>query len=353
VFGSRDKVAIGIDIGVNSIKLVELEGSYSQPKLLSWGAAKLMPGGFCESKITDFDAVGSALQRLLIQSGATGDIVVVSVSASQAITKILAVPNDLNELELEEQVYIEALQVIPYPLDEVCLDFAVIGPSATNSSDNEVLLVACRRSLIQEYINLIDKLGLRLSCIDIDTYALERVYRSKYRAPNIPVVGNTMLPVAIFDIGYSSTHLVILDSERVLYSRHQNFGASSLITEMGRKYALQDEAAEKLLYQSSLPSDCKIAILEPFVTNLRQEVEQALQFFYSSSAFSTLDHIILSGACSSLSYLAHALQEKSSMAVTVLDAVNRVEVTPGCQVIGELAPTLTIAYGLSLRGLKQ
>jgi type IV pilus assembly protein PilM len=346
LFRSKTKAVIGIDIGTHSIKLVELAGSYANPRVIAWGVAPLSAGAFSENAIANAELVADALNSLMIKSGAKGDAAAVAVSSSHAITKVLGMPSDISDLELEEQVSIEALHFIPYPIDEVNIDFEVLGQSAINDQENDVLLVACRRSIVDDYIDLIEGSELSLDYVDIDTYALERVYRSQNNLSSM-----SDQPVALFDIGSSSSHLMVVDDERVIYSRHQNFGAAQLIKLVRKEYGVSAEEAEEILVSSQPPGDFLTAVQEPFVEMLRQEVSRALQFFYSSSSFSNIDSIVLSGACCILSGLAGDLEVKMRAKVSVLDPFLNANVQTNREAITRASPALAIAYGLALRGL--
>jgi type IV pilus assembly protein PilM len=144
---------------------------------------------------------------------------------------------------------------------------------------------------------------------------------------------------------------MVLDDERVLYSRHQNFGASQLIKLIRKEYGVSAEEAEEILHSSQPPGDFLTAAQEPFVEMLRQEVSRALQFFYSSSSFSNIDSIVLAGSCSSLSGLAGDLEMKMRTKVSVLNPIASASVQVNRDAISKVAPSLSIAYGLSLRGL--
>lgn len=347
LFSSKSQAVIGIDIGTHSIKLVELAGSYAKPKVISWGVAPLPVGAFSENTIANSDLISDALNGLMVQAGVKGSNVAVAVSSSHAITKVIGMPTGLKDVEMEEQVSIEALHFIPYPIDEVNIDFEVIGPSASNEEENDVLLVACRRSIVDDYIDLIENSDLTVNYVDIDTYALERVYRSQNSLGR-----SSSQPVAIFDIGSTSSHLMVLDSERVLYSRHQNFGAAQLVKLIRKEYGVSAEEAEEILQSSEPPGDFMSAVQEPFVEMLNQEINRALQFFYSSSSFSNIDSVVLSGACCVLDGLAGDLEVKMRSKVSVLNPVADANVQSNRGAIANAAPGLAIAYGLSLRGLE-
>ena len=346
LFRTKSKAVIGIDIGTHSIKVVELAGSKANPRVIAWGVAPLPSGAFSENTIANAELIIEALNGLLHKSGAKGENAAVSISSSHAITKVLGMPNDISDLEMEEQISIEALHFIPYPIDEVNIDFEVLGPSAVNDQENDVLLVACRRSIVDDYIDLIEDSHLSLNYIDIDTYALERVYRAQNS-----LGANSDQPVALFDIGSASSHLMVVDDERVLYSRHQNFGAAQLIKLIRKEYGVSADEAEEILHSSQPPGDFLTAVQEPFVEMLRQEVSRSLQFFYSSSAFSNIDSVLISGSCCSLKGLAGDLEVKMRTKVSVLNPIANATVQINREAINSVAPGLSVAYGLSLRGL--
>ncbi len=346
LFSQKSKAVVGVDIGTHSVKVVELAGSLSNPRVVAWGVAPLPMGAFSENAITNAELIADVLSGLLVSSGVKGTDVAIAVSSSHAITKVLGMPADMNDLDLEEQISIEALHFIPYPIDEVNLDFEVLGPSTSNEEENEVLLVACRRTIVEDYIDLIEDLDLSLEYVDIDTYALERVYRSQNSLGS-----NSDEPVAIFDIGSSSSHLMVVDHERVLYSRHQNFGAAQLVKLVRKEYGVSADEAEEILNSSQPPADFLQAVQEPFVEMLRQEVSRALQFFYSSSSHSNIDSVVLSGACCSLAGMGGELELKLRSKVIVMNPFVDATVQSRREAVLAKAPALSIAYGLSLRGL--
>ena len=346
LFGSKSSSVVGVDIGSHSIKVVELSGSAAKPRVLAWGVAPIPADAFSENAIAKPEEIADVLNSLIVKAGIKSTDVAVSISSSHAITKILGMPADISELELEEQVSIEALHFIPYPIDEVNLDFQVLGKSQSNDQENDVLLVACRRTIVDSYIDLIESTGLNLKYVDIDTYAIERVFRSQ-----AGLSSSANAPVAIFDVGTSSSHLMVVDSERVIYSRHQNFGALQLVKLIRKEYGVSVDEANEILNSTQPPGDFVPAVQEPFVEMLHQEVGRALQFFYSSSSYSDIDSVVLCGACCGLDGLAEDLEVKLRAKVSVINPVASAAVQTNREGIKRMASSLSVAYGLSLRGI--
>lgn len=345
-FSPNVSSVIGLDIGTHSIKLVELGGSIASPKINAWGVAKTPENTFAENAITNVDQLAEAVRGLITQSGATSKIAAVAISSSHAITKVIGMPVEIGELELEEQVNIEALHFVPYPIDEVNIDFEVIGRAANNEQENDVLLVACRRAIVDEYIDLIEASDLQLKYVDIDTYALERVCRGQKR-----LVGESDDPLALFDIGTNTSHLILLDKQRVIYSRHQNFGGVQLIKQIRKEYGVSAEEAEGILNSAQLPGDFIASVQEPFAEQLQQEINRALQFFYSSSPHSSIDSLVLSGGCASLEGLAGDLEMKLRTKVSVLNPFSSARVMSNRSTVARYSASMSTAYGLALRGL--
>lgn len=346
LFRTKQTGVVGVDIGSRSIKLVELAGNYKRPKVIAWGIAPLPAGAFSDSTISDSDAISEALNQLLISTNAKSNNIAVAVSSSQAITKILGMPADMRKMELEEQVSVEALHFIPYPIDEVNIDFEVIGPSAQNADENDVLLVACRRSIVDDYIDVVEDIGLELRYVDIDTYALERAYRTQNNATI-----NAKTPIALFDIGSANSHLMVLDDERVIYSRHQSFGAADLVKLIRKEYDITADEAEEVLRTPKLPHDFNQKVQEPFVQMLQIELRRALQFFYSSSSVADVDHIVLAGATSALDGIELDLEKQMRTKVKTLDPLGNATIRARREAAKRVAPSLAVAYGLALRGL--
>lgn len=345
-FRSKATSVVALDIGTHSIKLVELGGSAANPKVTAWGMVPTPENTFTENAISNVDDLADAVRTLIAQTGATGEVASVAISSSHAITKVIGMPRDIGEVELEEQVSIEALHFVPYPIDEVNLDFEVIGPSKANDQEDDVLLVACRRAIVDEYIDLIEMSDLQLKYVDIDTYALERVCRGQTR-----VGEDNDAPLALFDIGANSCHLMLLDKERVIYSRHQNFGGSQLIKQIRKEYGVSAEEAEGILNSAQLPGDFLASVQEPFAEQLQQEISRSLQFFYSSSPHSGIDSLVLSGRCAGLEGIAGDLEVKLRSKVSVLNPFASARVMTNRSAANQAAPALATAYGLALRGL--
>lgn len=349
LFSNKPNAVVGVDIGPHSVKLVELSGSKAAPKLESFAIAPLAEGAFYENQIANIKVVADALNVALIKSDTAAKSVAVAISASQAIIKVLSVPAKISASELEEQVSIQALDFIPYPIEEVNLDFAVIGGSNANDYEDDVLLVACRSRIIDDYVELIESAGLSLDYVDIDSFSLERLYRLQCSSKC-----NAGLPVAILDINLTSSHLIITDDQSVVYSRCQRFGSEQLIDRACKEYGVFAADAEDLLMSSQLPENFKTKVLQPYIEYLSRKLSCALEDFYSSKQYSNIGRLLVTGATCNLNGLAEGLQAKLDTKVALL--IPKIQQIKNGQklnreLFSSVANECSIAFGLSLRGL--
>ena len=346
MFASKSKPLVGIDIGSSSVKLVELVMSSRKPRLAAWAIEPMPSGAISENTIANPTQVVETISKAITKSGSRAEDAAIAISSSHAITKVLSMPKDMKDYEIEEQVSVEALHFIPYPIEEVNLDFEVMGSSATSPDDeNDVLLVACRKTIVDAYVEALEESGLTPKIVDIDTYALERVYRSAD-----PFVASTEELTAIFDIGAITTHMTVVDGDRVLYTRHQSFGSKQLLQLVRKEYGVGAEEAEGLIVSAKPPADYYESVLLPFSKMVSQEISRALQFFYSSSMHSKVDNILLTGGCASLQGLNEEIENEIDFRTKVLDPFNTITLMGDRDTLERSSKLLTVATGLALRG---
>jgi type IV pilus assembly protein PilM len=348
LFKRKSKPIVGLDISSTSVKLVELSSQSTGYQVESFAICPLAFGVVVEKNINDVDAVADAIRQLLSKSRCKVKDVAVAVAGSAVITKVIDMPADLTEDTLEEQIIIEADQYIPFPLDEVAIDFEIQGQLNEDSNLMQVLLAACRKENIELRTAALEQAGLTPKVIDVEAYAIERA---------LPLVvdeweSDADQLVAIMDIGATVSTLSVLKNHQTIYAREQLFGGNNLTDEIQRRYGLSQIEAEQAKIQGGLPDDYLSDLLEPFKETVMQQITRSLQFFYSSGNYSQVDHIILAGGVARLSGLAPLVQNHLETQVSVANPfagmtysskVNGEEIT-------EAAPSLVIAAGLAMRG---
>ena len=272
----------------------------------SYAVSSLPQDAVIEKSVNDVDGVSNAIRTVVAQSRTKLKNVAAAVAGSSVITKLIDMPEGLSEDELESQLTLEADQYIPYPLEEVAIDFQIQGPSPERDNQVEVLLAACRRETIESRVEAIEGSELIPKIMDVEAYAMERAFSLLQAQLNLGEDST----VAIVDIGATMTTLSVLNNGQTIYTREQLFGGKQLTDEIMRRYGLPLEEAGLAKKQGGLPDDYEPDVLEPFKEAVVQQVARSLQFFFSSSQYNDVDHIILAGGVSSMEGLEQLVQEK-------------------------------------------
>ena len=284
---------LGLDISSSSVKLVELSRDKAGNLVLERCAIEpLERGWIADGNIEKFDEVAEAVRRLVKKSGTKTKNVAMALPPSAVITKKIVLPGGMTDQELEVQVEAEANQYIPFPLDEVSLDFCVVGQSTASAGDVDVLIAASRREKVQDIQGLAEAAGLKPVVLDVESYA-SRLATARLIG-NLPNkgVGNI---VALFEVGALTTSMQVIRDDEVLYDRDQAFGGAQLTQLIVRQYGFSLEEAESKKRSGELPDDYESGVLRPFVESMVQEVGRALQFFFTSTPHNKVDFIMLAG----------------------------------------------------------
>jgi type IV pilus assembly protein PilM len=343
---------LGIDISSTAIKLIELSQSNgSSPSLFrveNYAVEPLPPNAVVEKKIADVQAVGETINKAVAHSGAKGKHAAVAVSGSAVITKIISMSSTLSDAEMETQIQLEADQYIPYPLEEVNIDFDVLGPSPSGGELVDVLLAASRRENVDDRVAALEIAGLTPAVVDVEAYAMENACTLLLRSHG----ENPEHNVAIADVGATTTTLHVLHDGQTVYTREQNFGGQQLIEDVQRRYGVPRNQALQQIIEGGLPDNYEAEVLSPFKEALTQQISRALQFFYSASTFNRVDQIILAGGSAGIKGIDELVEERLSIPTSVANPFSHMSLSPKIQTqtLNRDAPALMIAVGLALRG---
>ena len=347
LFEKKTKPMLGLDISSTTIKMLELSKHGGGYRVENYAVRPLPPSSVVEKNINDVEVVAQVIRATIQQSRTKLKDAAVAVSGSSVITKTIEMPNNLNDEAMELQISLEADQYIPYPLEEVALDFDVIGPSDENPSQNKVLLAACRRENVDLRAAVLEMADLRAKIIDVEAYTMERAFELVSEQLDL----SAEAVVAVVDIGSTMTTLSVLVDGRTVYTREQLFGGKQLTEEIQRRYGLSEEEAGLAKKQGGLPDDYEPEVLEPFKDTVVQQVTRSLQFFFSSSQYNDVDHIVLAGGVASMENLGRLIEEKLGASVTVANPFANMSVASrvNSAALANDAPSLMIATGLALR----
>jgi len=344
---------LGLDVSSSSVKLVELGRNKAGQLVLERCAIEPLERGWVtDGNIEKFDEVAEAVRRLVKKSGAKTRNVAMALPPSAVITKKIVLPGGLSDVELEMQVEAEANQYIPFPLDEVSLDFCVIGPSAASAGDVDVLIAAARREKVQDIQGLAEAAGLKPVIVDVESYA-SRLAAGRL-IENLPDKGAGTI-VALFEVGALTTSMQVIRDDEVLYERDQAFGGAQLTQLIVRQYGFSLEEAESKKRSGELPEDYESSVLRPFVESMVQEIGRALQFFFTSTPHNKVDYVMLAGGSSALPGLTEAVTQQTGFPCSLVNPFDGMEIGEGVRLkkMKRETPSYLTSCGLALRRFLQ
>lgn len=340
---------LGVDISSTAVKLLQLSRSGNRYRVEHYAVEPLPPGAVVEKNIVQPERVGEAIKRAVNRSGAKIKHAAAAVAGSSVITKVIAMPNDLSDDELEAQVELEAANLIPYPLEEVNIDFEVLGPAPGAPNTINVLLAASRSENVDARVAALEMGGLSAKVIDVEAFAIENAFSVLADSLSIPRDGL----VALVDVGASATTLNVIRNGRAIFTRDQAFGGKQLVDEVARRYGLDAAEALRGVRQGGLQESYNVEVLEPFKEALVQQVSRLLQFFYAGSEFNRVDQIALAGGAASIPNIATMVEEQLGIHTTVANPLQQMtlgsRIQSQAQALSKDAPSMLIACGLALR----
>lgn len=352
---------LGIDISTSCVRLVELAPVGKRGLQLERCACESLPdGAVSNGNIEQTELVSQALHRVWKNSGARTRNVALCMPAASVITKKILLPADLLDTELEAYMDAEAGQYLPFALDDMSFDFAVLGAAPDDPGEIEVMLAATRRDKVEQRVALAAAAGLTALVMEVESYAaraaLARAILSRQSAQ--PVASRQNM-VALCQIGAGLTHFSVLQGGRAIHESESAFGGKLLTQEIGRAYQMTLEEAEARKYSADLPDDYHEAILVPFIDSAALEIGRAIELFSLAHAKNKakdhprLDALYLAGGCALIPGLSQLLAERCNIPCAVAWPFEGMRVapslasTPGALRSGAAASL--VACGLALR----
>lgn len=301
-----------------------------------------------DGNIVNLEATAETVRRAWKRMATSTRLVAVALPASHVITKKIIVAAGLREQELELQVESEANQYIPFPLEEVNLDFQVVGPAPSSPDEIEILIAASRKEKVEDRVAVVESAGLKAAVVDVESYAALAAF--ELIAKQLPDEGKGQI-VALVDIGANVMGLTVLRDGQQLYGREQAFGGNQLTQDVARLFGMTFEEAESEKRRNSLPDNYESEVLQPFVDSMALEVSRALQFFFTSTQFNQVSHIVLSGGCAVLPGADEAVASRTQINTVIANPFADMVLSDRVKAKNLLldAPSLVAACGLALR----
>lgn len=352
LFAKKTPSVLGIDVSSSACKVLELSRADEHCRVERYAVEPLPQNSVVEHAITEVEQVAQAVERAVKRSGSRCKHAAVAVAGAHVITKTIKMPVTMSENDLQTQIEMEADHYIPYPLDEVNMDYQVIGATEDNPEEMEVLMAACRKEIVDDYVAVIQAHGLTPAVVDIETYAMENAY--SLIAQHMPG-GGMEKTVAILDVGATTTNINVIHNNRSVYSRDHTFGGRQLTEEIQRRYGLSYEEAGLAKKQGGLPDNYQTDVLRPFMEAMCQEAMRALQFFYSSSPFNNVDQVLLAGGCAQIPGVDEMVSARIGVPAMVANPFASMSLASRIkpEMLANDAPSLMISCGLALRSFDE
>ncbi|RPI38492.1 MAG: type IV pilus assembly protein PilM [Nitrospiraceae bacterium] len=340
------KGSIGLDIGSSYIKAVKLKEAKGGYELELFKVHSLPPELIVDGSIIDSLRVVDSLKEMIRTAGIKTKNAVISISGhSSVIIKRISLP-EMTEEELSESIKFEAEQYVPFDIEDVNLDFQIIGPK-DEPGQMDVILVAVKKDIINEYISVVREAGLNPIIVDIDSFALENMYGTNYE---IEPDKN----VALVNIGASTINMSILKGGISVFTRDSSLGSNLHTEALQREFNLSYENAEKLKRGESVenvsPEDAH-SVIASASEEILNEIIRSFDYYRSTTVHEDISEVILSGGCALISDFASMLAERSGVETRIAEPFKNIIISKKIDVTGleEIAPMMAVAVGLALR----
>ena len=343
----KKKDVIGLDIGCSSIKLVELREDKKGYKLQNLAISPLPPEAIVDGALMDSVTIIDTIRDVIANSKTKTKDVVTSVSGHSVIVKKISLPL-MTEAELEESIQWEAERYIPFDINDVNIDFQIFGAAPENPEVMDVVLVAAKKDIINDYVSIIMESGLNPVVIDIDSFALENMLAINYEVAKEETV-------AIVNVGASVTNIDIIKNNVSAFTRDIFKGGNQITEEIQRQLHVDHEEAEKIKVGSKVDLTSQSVIenvLKTASESLAVEIGNSLDFFQSTTTYEKIGKLYLSGGGSKIKGFDIILQQQIGIPVEIANPFKKVDYSGknfDLEYLREIGPIMAVGVGLASR----
>ena len=345
IFAKKDHL-VGLDIGSRTIKVGEVVETKRGRTLQKFGMVDVPQGAIVEGRIKDAAVVADTIKGLIHDVDIKEQNVATSVAGYSVIIKRISVGR-MSEEELEDSIQYEAEQYIPFDVQDVNIDFHIIGEHETNPNQMHVMLVAAKKEIINEYVDLLEMAMLNPCVIDIDVFALERVFEENY----LDESGN----IALIDIGANKMNINIVKDYMSAFTRDVTIGGEQITREIASRFECDFEEAEAIKLgekTDEVPQEQVHEIIHTYSSRWGDEVRRAIDFYYSTSPEEEIKRIVLSGGAAQTPGFADLLAAETSIDVQMCDPFASMSINEkynDVEYLQKVASQAAICMGLALR----
>lgn len=344
VFGKKDHL-VGLDIGSRTIKAAEIAETKRGNVLKKIGMIDIPQGAIEDGAINDPENIAGLIREMFKSYNIRESNIAISIGGYSVIVKKITVQT-MEEEQLQETIHFEAEQYIPFDISDVNLDFQILGPNENNPNQMNVFLVAAKKEMVNDYINLATMAGLNPCIVDVEAFALQNIFEINYDSKDENV--------ALIDIGASKTSLNILKDNASVFMRDVSLGCGQINQKIMSLVNCSFEEAEEIKLgnrSKKVPREDLNEIISTVVADWCTEIRRALDFFYSTYPEDQIKRIILSGGGGNISEFRKLLGVEASAEVETINPFGNFSIDDklDSEFIKQISPQAAICMGLAIR----
>ncbi len=352
---SKGKLAIGLDIGSTGVKLIQLKETRRRGKLVyslqSFGMKPLPPEAIVDGALMNSTAIVQAIQELLGELKLKQREVAIGVSGHSVIIKKISMPR-MSQEELEESIQWEAEQYIPFDVKDVNIDTQILNPDANDATGQmDVLLVAAKKDMINDYTAVVIEAGLLPTVVDVDAFAVQNTFGANYDVPSNE-------SIVLINAGASVVNINILANGVTVFTRDVTIGGNQFTEEIQKQLNVSYEEAEALKIGGSradadavVPHEVERVMLG-VAEQVAGEIQRSLDFYAGTAADANFTKVFLSGGTAKIPALFKTIEQRVGVPVEILNPFKNIEIDNrrfDPNFITDVAPMAAVAVGLGLR----
>lgn len=336
---------VGLDIGSSALKAGEITATKKGFVLKNFGMISIAPGAIEEGNINDPKNIADSIRQLFKANNIKEKNVAISIGGYSVIVKKIDVQT-ATEKQLQETIHLEAEQYIPFDISEVNIDYQILGETETGSNQMSVILVAAKKGMISDYINLVQMAGLKPCIIDIDAFALQNIFEANYDLTDENIV--------LIDIGANKTSLNMLKGHSSVFMRDVSMGCSQINQKIISLIDCSFIEAEQLKLSKKTdkisPDDLK-QIVSSVVSEWSVKIRGSLDFYYSANPDEQIKSIVLSGGGAHIKEFRQLLASETSSEVKTINPFKKLHIAEHFDLsyLERIATQASICMGLALR----
>ena len=346
---AKSKPAVGLDIGSSSVKLVQLKEKRGGFQLLAFGAAPLPPEAIVDGALMNSAAIVQAIQDVFAQQKVKAKEVAIGVRGHSVIIKKISLPRMTQE-ELDESIQWEAEQYIPFDVKDVNIDTQILTPDGDAAGQMDVLLVAAKKDMINDYTSVCAEAGLTATVVDVDAFAVQNAYEANYEL-------GAAETVVLINVGAAVANINILARGVTTFTRDITMGGNAFTEEIQKQLNISYDEAEALKVGGQGETDAVVPqeverVIQGVAEQLAGEIQRSLDFYAATAADSRIARIYLSGGTARIPALFKVIEARAGVPVEILNPFKNIEVDNrkfDPAVILAAAPSAAVGVGLALR----